>query len=85
MFWETATGLALREEEREEGREEGLQEGLQKGQRELLLDLLETRFGSLPENWVQQVEQATAREFRFWTKNFVRASSLDEVFALSGD
>ena len=52
----------LRQEGRQEARESALQEGVEKGKRELLLDLLEHRFGRLPKATVNRVNALTSSE-----------------------
>lgn len=60
---------------------QGLAQGIVKGQAELLLHLLVTRFGPLPEPIVNRVNMAGPVDFKRWTEAAVRAKSLDEVFA----
>ena len=71
-----------------EGREEGLQEGLQKGlrkgevkgMREALLQILEQRFGSLPEPVRRQVEEITAkRDLERLLQRVLKAKSLSDI------
>lgn len=52
----------LRQEGREEARESALQEGIEKGKRELILDLLQHRFGPLPKASVKRVQALTSSE-----------------------
>ncbi len=63
------------------GLEQGLQQGLQQGQAGLLLDLLELRFGTLPEAVRERVTKAAAEQLRQWARNFVYAERLEQVFA----
>lgn len=49
-------------EGKEEGRKEGKKVGVQEGKRDLLLELLERRFGDLPDATVQRVHALTSSE-----------------------
>ncbi len=77
-----------RVEGREEGRVEGLEEGLEKGleegrakgQADLLLRLIERRFGPVPEAVTQQVRTAPVEQLELWALNFVDATSLEAMF-----
>lgn len=54
-----------------------------RGRRALLLHLLARRFGSLPEEVVTQVREATNHEIACWFDRALDASSLDRVLATS--
>ncbi|MFM7254137.1 MAG: hypothetical protein ACKO3C_00485, partial [Betaproteobacteria bacterium] len=74
---------------REEGLEDGLKTGLEHGQRlasvALLQDLLQAKFGTLPE-WVQQrLEAASVATLRQLSVVVLRASTLKEVFGAGSD
>ena len=58
---------------RKEGREEGRQE--------VVLSLIEERFGPLDESLRKTIEQASGEQILRWAKRLLSASSLDEVFA----
>jgi hypothetical protein len=65
----------------EQGLDQGLKEGLKKGRAEMLLELLETRFG-MPDDIRKRVEKCTDEtQIKDWFKRAISASSLDEVFA----
>lgn len=51
-----------REEGRKVGRQEGKRVGVQEGKRDLLLELLDRRFGPLPEATVKRVQALTSPE-----------------------
>lgn len=72
-------------EGRQEGRQEGLQEGLQKGKLEgemdLLLRLLEWRFGVVSETINARVKQADSPTLQLWSKRILTAQTIEEVFA----
>ena len=71
----------LIEEGLAKGLAKGLEKGVAKGRAEMLLDLLETRFG-VPANVRERVDACTdAAQIRTWFRRALNASSLDEVFA----
>ncbi|MYN44220.1 transposase [Pseudoduganella sp. FT93W] len=59
----------------------GLEQGLQQGQAAQLLDILELRFGTLPEAVRNRVATAESAQLRRWARNFVFAERLEQVFA----
>lgn len=65
----------------EQGLQKGLQQGLQQGQAAQLLDILELRFGTLPEAVRNRVATAESAQLRRWARNFVYAERLEQVFA----
>ena len=78
-------GLTIAEEARQQGlqrgRQEGLQQGLHQGQRVLLLDLLRTKFGSIDEQVVQQLNAADESALRRYAQRILSAATLTEVFS----
>ena len=70
------------------GIQQGLQKGIQKGihqgflqgEQNLLLRLLTKRFGTLPEQYQQQINQANTEQLEFWTDQVLTATSLDDIF-----
>ncbi len=73
----------LRKEEFQKGIEKGVEKGVVRGQRELLLDLLTERFGSLPAAVTQRVARASLQDLKRWGSRILTAASLDDVFAAS--
>ncbi len=69
-----------RDEGRDEGRKEGRREGQAEGRRLLLLDLLEERFGSLPEGVRGRVLDGDQADVRRWSVRILTAATLDDVF-----
>jgi hypothetical protein len=51
------------------------------GKAELLVGLLEARFGDIPEATRSRLLRAKDDEFRTWSRRVLSAASLDEVFA----
>ena len=46
-----------------------------------LLELLDIKFGHVPADIEQQVRTATASQLEAWTRRFVTANTLDDIFA----
>lgn len=68
----------------ERGRLKGLQEGLQEGlqtARNMLLKLLRTRFGALPDDAVARVQAADSAQLDLWAERVLTAATLAEVLA----
>ncbi|HEX5678819.1 MAG TPA: DUF4351 domain-containing protein [Alcanivorax sp.] len=61
-------------------KEEGVQQGMQQGQVKVLIDLLTHRFGPLPDEVHQRLEQATAEEIDTWAGRILDADSPEQVF-----
>ncbi len=59
----------------------GRQEGHQEGQREIVLALLEEKFGPLDAPIRRLVEKASQEQILLWAKRILTASSQDEIFA----
>jgi hypothetical protein len=53
----------------------------QEGRQEVVLSLIEERFGPLDERLRKTVEQANGEQILLWAKRLLNASSLDEIFA----
>lgn len=70
---------ALREGERS-GHEKGLRQGVLRGQVDLLRNLLQHRFGDLPEALHQRLEQGTADDLLRWSRAVLTAESIEDVF-----
>ena len=72
-----------KEEARQEGRQEGLQEGRQEGRREaleILLSLIEARFGMVPEDTRRRVQEIhDPEELKALGKRLLSASSLSDL------
>jgi flagellar biosynthesis/type III secretory pathway protein FliH len=67
-------------EARESALQEGLEKGREEGKRDLLLDLLERRFGTLPETTVQRVRALTSpEELSRLAGRVLDAPSLDDL------
>ncbi|TLF76449.1 hypothetical protein [Nocardia cyriacigeorgica] len=66
-----------------QGRAEGMAEGEMRGQREVLLLLLEAKFGLLPPGVVAAVRTADPAEQWVWARRVVMAWTLGDVFSWS--
>ena len=71
---------SARREGLEEGMEVGRQEGRQEGQSGLLIRLLQIKFGPLPVEVVQRVQQAGAVDLDRWADQVLFADTLERVF-----
>jgi len=69
------------EEGLQEGLQKGRQEGLQEGKMDLLLRLLEWRFGAVSETISARVKQADSPTLELWSKRMLTAQTIEEVFA----
>jgi predicted transposase YdaD len=72
-----AQGLA---EGIKEGMSKGMKEGRRQGEAELLVRLLELRFGPLREQDLARIDNADTDQILAWGDRFVNARSLSEVF-----
>ncbi len=64
----------------QEGRREGLEEGSTQATRLILSRLLSRRFGPLPADMEQRLEQAPLDQLESWIDRFYDAGSLEQVF-----
>ena len=64
---------------REEGREEGLRLGQVSGARRVLLRLVATRFGAIPEPVAEAIAHATFEQIEAWTEQLLTAQSPEAV------
>lgn len=73
-----------REEGREEGRQEGRQEGREEGRKQatadLMIALLQGRFGPLPITTRERLRNASVEQLSAWAQEALKAQTLDEVF-----
>lgn len=72
---------AGRKEGRKEGHKEGRKEGQLDGRRDALLEQLEDRFGSVPEQHKTRLLTGNLDELRAWTKKILTSAVIDDVFA----
>lgn len=64
----------------EKGLKQGLEQGLRRGEAQLLLRQLTRRFGTLPNEIQQRLDQASTTELERWADNILDAATLEEVF-----
>jgi len=74
--WETMMGTLA-----EKWLARGRDEGKAKGRMELLLELLERRFGELPSDIRNRIRDAKDSEIRSWAGAVLDAATLDDVLA----
>ena len=65
---------------KQEGIEEGLQKGRQEGEAELLLRLLERRFGPVDETIRTRIRAADSQTLLTWGEQILTAQTIEEVF-----
>lgn len=61
-------------------REEGREQGLAEGQADLLIRLINRRFGPQPETTLARIRGANAGQLETWSLNFVDANDVADVF-----
>jgi len=61
-------------------REEGMEQGIQRGERAVLERLLQRRFGQLPTELHQKLEQASSEDLEHWVDQVFDAETLDDIF-----
>jgi hypothetical protein len=60
-------------------------EGFLEGEFSLFYKLLETRFGSLPENILSRLKQANKERLENWAMALLSAKTLDDIFTKADD
>ena len=68
------------EEGLQKGMEEGLQQGKRLGEAEVLVYLLERKFGPLPQRHRETIDQADADTLLRWAERVLTAGTVEEVF-----
>jgi len=63
----------------ERGMQAGIHQGFLQGEQNLLLRLLTKRFGTLPEQYQQQVSQANTEQLEYWIDQVLTATNLDDI------
>lgn len=64
-----------------EGREEGQQQGRTQALRQTLEKLIQLKFGNLPQEYAQRIQQADNSELELWTERILFADSIEALFA----
>ncbi|MCH8544986.1 MAG: Rpn family recombination-promoting nuclease/putative transposase [Alcanivorax sp.] len=67
----------------EKGLEQGLEQGMRRGEAQLLLRQLTRRFGTVPSEIHQRLDQANTTELEQWADNILDANTLEDVFHTS--
>lgn len=62
------------------GMERGLEKGIEKGEAALLSRMLRKKFGALPPNLAQRLEQADSTHLEAWGDRVLTANTLEEIF-----
>ncbi len=78
--WVAQKSLEARQQGRQEGRQEGEEIGRQEGKAQMLLSLLQARFGELPA-WAQScISQASVQQLERWGVRLLSIERLEELF-----
>ena len=64
-----------------QGIEVGREQGIEQGERMVLLRLLASRFGPVPQRVARRVERARPAQLERWLERILTAKSLNQVFA----
>lgn len=64
----------------QDGLRKGLREGFREGEARLLLHLLASRFGDLPQGVRMRVQQADVSQLERWADRLLDASTLEDLF-----
>lgn len=62
-------------------KKKGMQQGVQQGALDLLLDQLETKFGSLSSDLRTRLEHADINQIRQWSRKILSAEKLSDIFS----
>ena len=66
---------------RQEGEQKGRQEGRQEGEAQVLLRLLERRFGSVPDTVRDRIASADVADLDQWIMRVLDAGSIEDVLS----
>jgi flagellar biosynthesis/type III secretory pathway protein FliH len=69
----------FREQGMKKGMQQGMRQGMQQGEARVLVRLLQSKFGELPEARRQQIESADAQTLLEWSERALTARTLEEV------
>ena len=64
-----------------QGIEKGRKQGIEEGEAEVLLWQLERKFGEVPPEYRQRLENANSDQLLMWAERILTAESLADVFA----
>lgn len=65
----------------EQGMQQGMQQGIQQGREDILLPLLQAKFGTaVTDSVTSRLQHATSEQAQTWARRILDAESLDEVF-----
>jgi predicted transposase/invertase (TIGR01784 family) len=62
------------------GIHQGMQQGMQQGEHHLFIKLLKIKFTTVPENYLQKIDEADEDQLLLWGERLMKASSLQEIF-----
>ncbi len=64
----------------ERGVKEGIEKGIEKGEADMLLWQLERKFGEVPLEYRQRIDDADSTQLLLWGERILTAETIDDVF-----
>ena len=64
----------------EKGVKEGIEKGIERGEAELLLRQLERKFGEVPPDYRERIDDADSAQLLVWGERILTAETIDDVF-----
>ncbi len=64
----------------QEGIKKGIAEGLEQGEAEVLIRLLDRKFGEIPPEYRQRIDDADSEQLLLWAERILTAESIGDVF-----
>ncbi len=62
------------------GVKEGIEKGIEKGEADMLLRLLEQKFGEIPPGYRHRIDDADSAQLLAWAKRILTVETIDDVF-----
>ena len=60
--------------------QQGVQQGLQQGEANILIHLMQTKFGTVPSEAIGRIEQADADTLLHWSERILTAEKPEDLF-----
>jgi predicted transposase/invertase (TIGR01784 family) len=79
-LWSSVSHLEARKEGIREGMQQGIEQGMHAATVEMVLSLVNQRFGTLSEDLSAKVKQADLAQLKQWLTKLFSATSIDDVF-----
>ena len=81
--FDKATGseiMTIAEQIAQKAKNEGFMAGMEKGMAVMLVRLLKKKFGVIPEEYLQRIEEADADTLLMWGDEVINAQTMNEIF-----